>query len=65
MQLKKNRHTLNKLQAISYQQAYDNQTLLCDCTGSVWDRVNFLHSSRYGAVFWICDENSASNTPVF
>lgn len=26
------------------------------------DGVNFLHSSSYGAVFWICDENSVDNT---
>ena len=23
------------------------------CAGFSWDRVNFLHSSLYGAMFWI------------
>jgi len=27
--------------------------------------VNFLHSSLYGAMFWICDENSVDNTGTF
>ena len=27
--------------------------------GFGWDGVNFPHSSLYGGVFWICDENSA------
>lgn len=26
------------------------------CAGFGWDRVNFLHGSYYGAIFWICDE---------
>lgn len=34
------------------------------CPGSDRDEVNFLHRSPYGAVVWICDQNSA-NTPVF
>lgn len=29
-----------------------------------WDRVNFLHSSSCGAMFWVCTENSAE-TPTF
>ena len=33
------------------------------CTG--WDRVNFLHNNWYGAVFWICAENSVDNTGMF
>ena len=28
------------------------------CTGFGWDGVNFPHSSWYGAMFWICDQNS-------
>lgn len=24
------------------------------CTGFGWDRINFIHSSCFGAVFWIC-----------
>ena len=32
------------------------------CAGFGWDRVNFLHSSWYGAMFWICAENSVDNT---
>lgn len=31
-------------------------------TGSDWDGVNFLPDC---AVFWICNLNSADNTPVF
>ena len=26
-----------------------------------WDRVNFLHSGLYGAMFWICGQNSIGN----
>jgi len=29
------------------------------------DRVNSLHSSKYGAMFWICAENSVKNTGMF
>lgn len=33
------------------------------CTdGLGWDRTNFPHSSLYGAVFWICDEDRSDNT---
>lgn len=32
-----------------------------------WDRfiILFFVVSMYGAVVWICDENSADNTPMF
>ena len=30
-----------------------------------WDAANFLHSSWYGAMFWICAENSVDNTERF
>ena len=36
-----------------------------DCAGFAWDRVNFLHSSWYGAMVWICAENSVDNTGMF
>lgn len=29
------------------------------------DRVNFVHSSSYGAMLWIRDENSVENTRMF
>ena len=32
------------------------------CTGFGWDRVDFLPSSEYGAMFWICAENSVGKT---
>jgi len=32
------------------------------CAGFGWDRVNFLHSNWYEAMFWICAENSIDNT---
>lgn len=32
------------------------------CSGFDWDRVSFLHRSLYGAVVWICSENSVDNT---
>lgn len=32
---------------------------------SVWDEVNFLHSSPYSAMIWICDSNSVDNIPMF
>ena len=38
---------------------------MCDCAGFGWDRVNFLHSSWYGATFWICAGNSVGNTAMF
>lgn len=31
------------------------------CTESSWDRAAFLHSSSYGFVFQICDQNNADN----
>lgn len=36
-------------------------TLLClsHCAGFGWDKVRFLRSSLYGAMVWICAENSA------
>lgn len=33
--------------------------------GFVWDRVNFLLSVWYSAVFWIWDENNVDNARVF
>ena len=39
--------------------------LLSWSAGFGWDRVNFLHSSWYGAVFWICDENGVDNSGMF
>jgi len=30
-----------------------------------WNRVNFLRSSLYGVMFWICDENSVDNAGEF
>jgi len=35
------------------------------CAGFDWDGVNFLHSSLYGAMFWISAENSVDNTGMF
>ena len=35
------------------------------CAGFGWDRVNFLRSSWYGAMFWICAEDSVGNTGMF
>ena len=46
-------------------EASPNIATLCPCAGFGWDRVNFLHSSSYGAVFWICAGNSADNTGMF
>ena len=40
-------------------------TALSMCTGFGWGGVNFLHSSLYGAMFWICDQNSVGNTLMF
>ena len=39
--------------------------LIDDCAGFNWYRVNFLHSSYCGAMFWICAENSIDNTEMF
>ena len=35
------------------------------CPGFGWDRVNFLLSSWYSAVFWIQCENNVDNTLMF
>lgn len=35
------------------------------CTGFSLDRVNFLHNSSCGAMFWIGDQNSVGNTTTF
>ena len=43
----------------------EDGNLLAECTGFGQDRVNFLHSSWYGAMFWICDQNSIDNTGMF
>lgn len=34
-------------------------------TGSGWHGVSFLHSSPYGALFWICDYNGLERKPMF
>jgi len=39
--------------------------LAVQCTGSVWDGVNFLQRSLCGPVLWICDQSSIGNAPVF
>lgn len=35
------------------------------CAGSGWNRVNFLHSSLYVAMFWIYAGNIVDNRDVF
>ena len=47
-------------------------TILCKpwirmhiCAGFVWEKVNFIHSLKYGAKSWICAENSVDNTRMF
>lgn len=35
------------------------------CAGFSEDRVNFLHSSKYGVLFWICTWNNVDNTGTF
>jgi len=39
-----------------------HQKLQTACSGFIWDRGKFLHSRLYGAMFWICKENSVYNT---
>lgn len=39
--------------------------LLWGCAGVCWARVNYLHGSCYGAVFWNCAGSSADNTEMF
>lgn len=34
-------------------------------TGFDREKVNFLHSSSYSAMFWICDQNNVDNTGMF
>lgn len=33
--------------------------------GFYWDRVKFFHSTLYGLMFGICDENSDDITGIF
>lgn len=40
------------------------QNVLKMCAGFGWSRVNFLHSSKDKAMFWICPGNSADNRDV-
>jgi len=42
---------------------YEQIIEVCDDFG--WGRLNFLHSSWYGAIFWICAGNSVGNTEMF
>lgn len=35
------------------------------CAGFDCDRVNFLHRSWHGAMFWICTGNSVDNRGMF
>jgi len=35
------------------------------CAGFGWDRFVFLHSSSFGAMFWLCAENSGDNRGMF
>jgi len=35
------------------------------CASFDLDRVNSLHSSWYGVMFWVCAENSVDNTGMF
>ena len=44
---------------------YHPKCFLEHCAGFGWDTVNFLHSSWYGAVCWICAENSVDNPGMF
>lgn len=34
----------------------------CHCVGFGWGSINFLHSSSYETVFWICIENVVDKT---
>lgn len=34
-------------------------------TGFGWERINFLHSTLYGAMFWIFDQKSVNNRDFF
>lgn len=49
--------------AKSFPQTVIKQKDPCACYS--WDRVNFLQSSKYGAMLWICEENSVDNPGIF
>lgn len=36
-----------------------------ECIVFSWDGLTFLHSSPYGAKFWICNENSVYGILIF
>lgn len=38
---------------------------ICTFIDFGWDRLNILHCNLYGAMFWICNENSVHNIPCF
>lgn len=52
---------------------YENQqklsitthTLMTAYAGFGWCKVNFLHSTLYRAMSWICARNSIDNTEMF
>ena len=45
--------------------AFSFNCVMGNCAGFGCDRVNLLHSSWYGAMFWICAENSVDSTEMF
>ena len=50
---------------IKYRSYVPQNELTEVCASFGWDRVNFLHRSWYGALFWVCAENSVDDTGMF
>lgn len=59
-----NRGTINYIKAIGIVLLHSPGTY-CECAAFVCKRLNFLQNSLLGAVFWICDQNSADNMPNY
>jgi len=55
----------NMSTAISLEEKKMEQVIKSHCAGFGWDRVNFLHTSWYETIFWICAENSVDHTGMF
>lgn len=59
-----NRGTINYIKAIGIVLLHSPGTY-CECAAFICKRLNFLQNSLLGAVFWICDQNSADNMPNY
>lgn len=55
----------NKYSSTEVRQTWEYFAWLSLLLGVSFNRDNFLHGSYWGAIFWICGENSVDNTGIF